>query len=340
MSATFEAIAADIKARKFASLYLFCGDEEFFIDALTDLVDQYALNEMEKAFNQTIIYGKDVTARQVVEAAGRLPMMAERQVVIVKESQDMNLRKDEDNEILLHYFKKPVPSTVLVLAWKHGKPDGRKAFVKELQKKGVYFESKSLYDNQVSPWVRNWLHQRKFKIEEQAAELLVEFTGTDLSKVVNELQKLILNKAPGSVITADDIEKGVGLSKEFNVFELSNALGHKNKTKSYRIANYFSANPKNGPFVMILGTLQGFFAKVYIASQMKQSDDKELASKLKVNPFFVKDYRNAARNYPEKKLREIFHTLEEYDLRFKGVNATNNITEGELVKELVYRILE
>lgn len=337
-ASAFESIAADIKARKFAPVYFFCGEEEFFIDQLTDLIEQHALTDMEKAFNQTIVYGKDVNARQVVEAAGRLPMMAERQLVVVKEAQALSL-KEEEEERYLSYLKKPVPSTVLVFAWKHGTPDGRKAFSKEIKKKGLFFESKPLYDNQVGPWVRNWLQQRKYKIEEQATELLVEFTGTDLSKVANELEKLILNKQPGATITADDIEKGVGLSKEFNVFELSNALGHKNKTKAFQIANYFVANPKNGPFVLILGTLQGFFAKVYIAAQMKHAEDKELAAKLKVNPFFVKDYKNAARNYPAQKLEQIFLLLEEYDLRFKGVNSTNNMTEGDLLKEMVVRIL-
>ncbi|MBL0308616.1 MAG: DNA polymerase III subunit delta [Bacteroidetes bacterium] len=336
---SYDSIAADIKARKFASVYFFCGEEDYFIDGLTDLIEQHALTDMEKAFNQTIIYGKDATVRSIVESAGRLPMMAERQVVIVREAQDLNLKKGEDNDLLHAYFKKPVRSTLLVFAWKHGKPDGRKAFIKEVQKSGVYFESKTLYDNQVAPWVRNWLKDRKYKIEEQANELLVEFTGNDLSKVANELEKLILNKQSGATITADDVEKGVGVSKEFNVFELSNALGQKNRTKVFQIANYFVANPKNGPFVLILGTLQGFFTKVYLAAQQKHVEDRELAAKLKVNPFFVKDYKNAARNYSEKKLEQIFHLLAEYDLRFKGVNSTNNINEGQLLKEMVIRIL-
>ncbi|MFI5140558.1 MAG: DNA polymerase III subunit delta, partial [Sphingobacteriales bacterium] len=207
-----------------------------------------------------------------------------------------------------------------------------------MKKNASYFESKPMYDNQVAPWVRGWLSQRKYKIEEQAAELLVEYTGADISKVVNELEKLIINKQPGATITEDDIEREVGISKEFNVFELSNALANKNKTKVYQIANYFVANPKNGPLVLILGTLQGFFTKVFLYHQNKSLPEKEIASVLKVNPYFIKDYKAAAKNYSEQKLEQVFYTLEEYDLRSKGVN-NSNIKEGELLKEMVTRIL-
>lgn len=334
---TFDSISADIKNRKFSPVYFFCGEEQFFIDALTDLIEANALTDMEKAFNQTIAYGKDLNARQIMETCGRLPMMAERQLVIIKEAQALNLKQDEEEQYL-RYLKNPAKSTVLVFAWKHGTPDGRKSFGKEVKKSAVYFESKTLYENQVAPWIKNWLNARKYKIEEQAAELLVEFTGTDLSKVANELEKLIINKQPGATITADDIENGVGISKDFNVFELNNALGHKDKTKAFQIANYFVANPKNGPLVLVLGTLQGFFNKIYLTHQYRNTQDKDLAAAIKVSPFFVKDYKVAARNYSEQKLEQIFYVLEEYDLRSKGVN-NNSIKEGELLKELVVRIL-
>jgi len=260
---TFESISADIKARKFAPVYFFCGEEDYFTDALTDLVEKYALNDMEKAFNQTIVYGKDLNARQIMETAGRLPMMAEKQLVIIKEAHALSLKEGEEQQYL-SYLKKPVGSTILVFAWKHGTPDGRKAFGKEMKKSAVYFESKPLYQNQVAPWVKGWLTQKKYKIEDQAADLLVEYTGNELAKVANELEKLIINKQPGATITLDDIETGVGISKEYNVFELNNALANKDKTKTYQITNYFIANPKNGPFVLILGTLQGFFTKVFL----------------------------------------------------------------------------
>jgi DNA polymerase-3 subunit delta len=334
---TFESIAADLKGKKFAPVYFFCGEEDFFIDALTELVETHGLNDMEKAFNQTIVYGKDLTSRQIMETAGRLPMMAERQVIIVKEAQALAM-KEADEEEYLRYLKKPVKSTVLVFAWKHGTPDGRKSFGKEMKKSAVYFESKPLYQNQVAPWVKNWLSQKKYKIEEQAAELLVEYTGNELSKVANELEKLIINKQPGATITLDDIENGVGISKEYNTFELNNALGNRDKTKTYQIVNYFIANPKNGPLVLILGTLQGFFSKIFLFHLNKNLPDKDIASAIKVSPFFLKDYRSAVANYNPQKLEQVFKILEEFDLRSKGVN-NRSLKEGELLKEMVARIL-
>lgn len=334
---TFENITAQIKSRKFAPIYFLCGDEPYYIDALADLLEANVLSDMEKAFNQTIAYGKDLNARQIIETCGRLPMMAERQLVIIKEAQALSLKQEEEEQYL-RYFKKPVGSTVLVFVWKHGTPDGRKAFGKEIKKVATYFESKPLYDNQVGPWVRNWLTARKYKIEDRAVDLLVESTGNDLSKVANELEKLIINKPAGATITLDDIEKGVGVSKEFNVFELNNALGARNATKAFQIANYFVANPKNGPLVLVLGTLYGFFSKVYLTHLNKNMLDKDLAGILKVSPFFVKDYKTAMRNYSEKQLEHIFHLLQTYDLRFKGVN-NYSVKEGELLRELIAQIL-
>jgi len=337
MAETFDSIAAEVKKKNFSPVYCLCGEEAYFIDSLTDLIEKHALNDMERAFNQTIVYGKDVTARQLMEICGRLPMMAERQLVIIKEAQSLNLKEDEAKQYLA-YLKNPVKSTILVFAWKHGTPDGRRAFGMELKKKAVYFESKPFYDSQVIPWIKKWVTHEKYKIDDQAVDLLVEFTGNDISKLVNELGKLIINKEPGGTITADDIEKGVGLSKEFNVFELSNALGNHDLTKAYRITNYFVANPKNGPMVVALGTLHAFFWKVYIYRTNKDLPEKDLATAMKVSPFFIKDYKTAAKHYNERKLEQIFYMLEEYDLRLKGVNNTS-IKESELLKELVARIL-
>lgn len=207
-----------------------------------------------------------------------------------------------------------------------------------MKKNAVYFESKPLYQNQVAPWVKSWLSQKKYKIEEQAADLLVEYTGNELSKVANELEKLIINKPSGATITLDDIESGVGISKEYNVFELNNALANKDKTRTFQIANYFVANPKNGPFVLILGTLQGFFTKVFLFHLNRNLPDKDIAGILKVSPFFIKDYRSAATNYNVQKLEQIFKILEEFDLRSKGVN-NRSLKEGELLREMVGRIL-
>lgn len=334
---SYDSILRDLKARKFAPVYFLCGEEEYFIDKLTDYIEANLLNDMEKAFNQTVAYGKDITARQIAETCGRLPMMAEKQLVIIKEAQALSLKEEEEKQYLA-YLKNPVKSTVLVFAWKHGLPDGRKAFGKEVKKAGVYFESKPLYENQVAPWIKAWLNERKYKIEESAAELLVEYTGTDLSKVANELEKLALNKTPGSVINQDDIERLVGISKEFNVFELNNAVGSMNRTKAYRIVNYFTANPKNGPLVLVLGTLHSYFTKVYQFHYNRNLPDKDIAPILKVSPFFVKDYRTAAQHFSTKRIEQVFNTLEEFDLRSKGVN-NGGTEEAELMREMIYKIM-
>lgn len=335
---TFEGIQYSIKGGNFAPIYFFCGEEAYFLDTLTDLIETFALTDLEKPFNQTIAYGKDLNARQIVETCGRLPMMAQRQVVIIKEAQALNLKVEEEEQFL-RYLKNPVKSTVLVFSWKHGAPDGRKAFGKEMKKAAVYFEAKRLYDNQIAKWAKDWLKDKQYKIEDQAANLLAESTGTDLSKVVNELEKLIIGKPVATTITLADIEKGVGISKEFNTFELSNALGLKNKTKAYQIANYFIANPKNGPLIMVVGILQGYFNKIYLTHQNKDITDNDLASVLKVKPYFVKDYKVAIKNYSEANLEQVFYILEEFDLRTKGIN-NHNIKEGELLKEMLYKIME
>lgn len=337
MTNEYDKILNDIKLRMFAPVYFFCGEEPFFIDVLTDKLEANVLSEMEKAFNQTIVYGKDVNARQIMEIAGRLPMMAEKQLVIVKEAQALSFKEEEEKQYLA-YLKNPVKSTVLVFAFKHGTPDGRKSFGKEVKKSATYFESKPLYDNQVAPWAKSWLKAKKYGIDEAAVELLVESTGNDLSKIANELEKLIINKPAGSTINVDDIEKGVGISKEYNSFELNNALANKDVTKAYKIVNYFAANPKNGPLPLILGTLQGFFTKLYLYNQNKHLDDKTAAGIIKVNPFFMKDYKVAAKHYNLQKVENVFKILEEYDLRSKGMNNTNT-DEGELLKEMVFKIM-
>lgn len=335
--ATFESIQSDIKARKFSPIYFFCGEQDYFIDALTDALEQNVLSEMERAFNQTILYGKDVSARQIIETARRLPMMADKQVVIIKEAQALSLKAEEEQQYLA-YMKNPVKSTVLVFAWKHGKPDGRKSFGKEMTKAAVFFEPKKLYENQVAPIIKNWLSERKYKIEDRAADLLVEFTGIDLSKVMNELEKLIIGKPTGYSINIADIEKGVGASKDYNAFELSNALSAKNKSKVQQIVNYFKANPKNGPIVLVLGTLQNYFSKLYLAHQFKGLQDKDFAASMGINPYFTKDYRLGIQNYSASQIEKVFLLLEEYDLRSKGVN-NGGADEGELMREMVFRIM-
>jgi len=332
--ADFEQILSSIKGKAFAPVYFFCGEEEFFIDQLVDAIEANVLNESEKAFNQTIIYGKDATAQNVIETCRRLPMMSERQLVIIKEAQSF---KEIDG--IISYLKSPVRSTILVMAHKHGLPDKRKSFGKEIQKQSVYFESIPLRDYQLPPWIKNYVRSKGYKIEDNAVELLAEHTGTEISTVSNEIDKLIINRPKGSNITTTDIEKGVGVSKEYNSFELSNALAYKDVTKAHKIVNYFAANPKNGPIPLVLGTLQAFFSKVWVCYHNRQKSDNELAVILRVLPFFVKDYKTACAKYSTKKMEYIFYVLEEYDLRSKGIN-NNGVEDGELLKEIIIKILE
>jgi DNA polymerase-3 subunit delta len=332
--ADFEHILLSIKSRVFQPVYFFCGEEEFFIDQLVDAIEANVLPENEKAFNQSIIYGKDATAQNVIETCRRLPMMSDKQLVIIKEGQSF---KEIDG--IISYLKNPVKSTVLVIAYKHGLPDKRKTFGKEIQKQSVYFESGPLRDYQMPAWIKKHIKEKGYKIDDTAVELLAECTGTDLSTVSNEISKLIINKPKGSSISSADIEAGVGVSKEYNSFELSNALANKDATKAHKIVNYFVANPKNGPIPLVLGTLQGFFSKVWVCHHNRQKSDNDLAGLLRVNPYFVKDYKTACAKYSAQKMEYIFYVLQEYDLRSKGI-GNNSIKEGELLKEVIIKILE
>lgn len=334
-----EALLTAIRNRKFEPVYFFCGEEPYYIDLLTNALEQHVLSEMEKAFNMTILYGKETSVRQVTEACGRLPMMAERQLVIVREAQALEMRAEADEKMLLNYLKKPVPSTVLVFAWKNGKPDGRKSFGKELQKSAVYYESAIIKDEgAIATWIKKWLSEREFKITDNAASLLVEFTGNELSKVSNELEKLILNKAPKTTINEQDIESGVGISKEYSVFELTNAILQHDVTKANRIVNYFAANPKSGPIQQILPLLYGNFTKVYRCHFLRGLNDNDTAAALGIVFFAAREYKQATRHYSLSKLEQIFGILEEYDLRSKGIYNYNTGPDG-LLRELIFRIM-
>lgn len=334
---TFDAVMADIKARKFAPVYMFCGEEAYFIDLLTEAIENGVLNDMEKAFNFTVLYGEDSNARQIIETAGRLPMMAEKQVVIVREAQALSMKEAEELQYV-NYLKKPVSSTILVFAWKYGKPDGRKSFGKLLLKDAVFVECAPLKENQIAAWIKKWITDKGFKIEQNAADLLTEYAGTNLSSISNELEKLIINKAKGTAITLDDIEQQVGVSKDYNSFELCDALGAKKRSKVYKIVNHFAANPKSGPMPLVLGTLQNYFVKLYQLQTGRNLSDNELAGLMKVAPFVVGKTREVAKLYPIEKVEAIFELLSEYDLRSKGLGSSG-VKDGELLKELTFRIL-
>lgn len=333
MSATFQSIMADLKRKVYHPVYFLCGEEPYYIDKITDFIANNVLEEHEREFNQTVIYGKETEIANVIEYAKQFPMMANHQVVIVKEAQ--NLRKIED---LQSYLENPSKSTVLVLAHKYKKPDKRKAFGKKLAKHSVYFESKKLYENKIPDWISSYLSERKYRISPKASLLVTEYLGTDLSKVANELDKLMLNLPEGTEISPKDIEENIGISKDFNTFELQGALGKKDLYKANLIAQHFALNAKEHPLVVTISSLYTYFSKILGYHFLKDRSQATVATALKVHPFFVKEYELAARNYPAKKAVAIIRYLKDFDLRSKGVNNPST-SDGELLKELVFKIL-
>ncbi len=330
---TFDQIMQELKSGKYRPIYFLMGDETYFIDKITNYIVQNALPPEQHAFNQIVMYGKDITVAQIDDTARRFPMMADRFVVIVKEAQ--NLRNIEN---LVYYVQKPLKSTILVINYKYKTLDKRKKLYKELQKNAVLFEAKKLYENQVPGWITKYLKEKKFSIDPKAMMLLIDHLGTDLEKIVNEIDKLIISKQQGTIITIDDIEENIGISKEYNTFELQNALIDRDIVKANRIVKHFGANPKNYPLIMTINSLYYFFSKLFLVHSLKIKSKQNVASALKVHPFFAQSYIKAAQNYNLTKLVYIISLLREYDLKSKGVNNTS-MPEGELLKELIFKIL-
>lgn len=329
----FDEILTNLRKKVYQPVYFLMGDETYFIDEICDYIANNVLDESEKEFNQSILYGKDTDVATIISEAKRFPLMGTHSVVIVKEAQ--HIRKIEDLEI---YLDQPQPSTILVICYKYKTLDKRKKFTKELSKKAILFESKKLYDNQIPDWIQSYLSKRNYSIHPKAAYLLSEYLGSDLGKITNELDKLMLIIEKGREITSEIIERNIGISKDFNNFELNNALGKRDVLKSNLIAKHFAANPKDNPLVVTIGVLFGFFQKTLLYHTLKDKSKNNVASTLKINPFFVRDYELAARNYPKGKLVKIISYLREYDLKSKGVN-NSSVSEGELLKELLYKIL-
>jgi DNA polymerase-3 subunit delta len=328
-----EKIINDIKNRKLKPIYFLMGDEPYYIDLITDCIDKTVLSEDEKGFNQVVLYGRDTTVEDIVSNAKRYPMMAEYQVVIVKEAQELSRTIDK----LESYAENPQPTTILVFCYKYKTLDKRKKVTKNIEKNGVVFESKKLYENQVSTWINQVLIASGYKIEPKASAMLVEFLGTDLSKISNELDKLKIILPQGTLITAEHIEKNIGISKDYNVFEFRSALGEKNILKANRIAQYFAQNPKDNPITLITSQVFAFYLQLLQYHGLSDKSQGNVAKVLKVNPYFVKDYETAARNYPMKKVSAIVAALRDIDLKSKGVGA-NALPPSELLKEMLIAI--
>lgn len=327
-------IQDDIQKGQIRPIYFLMGEEAFYIDAITELVENNILSEEEKGFNQVVLYGRDVTIAEIISHAKRYPMMAEKQVVIVKEAQSLS-RSIED---LVPYAEQPQESTVLVICYKYKTLDKRKKLAKVIQKHGVLFESNKLYENQIPDWININLKEKGYSIQPKGALMLVEFLGTDLSKINNELNKLMLIIPQGETITPNLIEENIGISKDFNNFELRNAIGSKNKYKANQIAQYFSQNPKNNPLVMTISLLNSFFTQLLIFHGLKDKSRGNVSKALGINPYFFDEYQTAFKNYPMRKVAQIIRDLRTADLQSKGVKA-GNMTHGDILKELLYKIL-
>ena len=329
----YEQILSDIKKRKFSPIYFLCGEEPYYIDQVSHELSESVLAEEEREFNQHVLYGLETDVSQVIAESRKFPMMAPFNVVIVKEAQHL-----KDIDLLEKYFNKPAPSTVLVICYKNKKLDKRKSSYKALQKAGIYLETKKLYDNQVPDWISSHLGHAGYHISVRNALMINEFLGNDLAHISNELGKIILNLPQGSTVTGEVIEEYIGINKEYNTFELNNALGHRNVIKANRIVNYFGQNDKKYPIQMVISTLYTHFAKILKYHYVRGKAKGEQASFIGVHPFFLKDYDLAARHYGPGKILQVFDLLHDYDLKSKGIGNAS-VGSGELMKEMVYRIL-
>ena len=326
-------ITKDIKAGNLKPIYFLMGEEPYYIDKLTEFIEQNVLQEHERDFNQSILYGRDVTMEDVIGTAKRFPMMADRQVVVVREAQELSRTIDK----LEAYAENPQPTTVLVFAYKYKTLDKRKKITKLLDKVGVVFESKKLYENQVGDWIKRVLSGQGYSIDNKAVAMLVEFLGTDLSKINNESEKLKIILPKGHTFTPNDIDENIGFSKDFNNFELRKAIGEKDQVKAYQIIDYFAQNPKDNPLVVTTGLVFGFFSQLLQYHGLKDKSQANAAKILKVNPYFVKDYEVAFRNYPMKKVSAIVAALRTLDVKSKGVGAAST-SQHDLLKELLITI--
>jgi DNA polymerase-3 subunit delta len=340
---TFDQIIGDIRKKVYAPVYFLHGDETFYIDAIAEALEKQVLNESEREFNQTVLYGKDTDLLTLISTAKRYPMMASYQVVIVKEAQDIRnlISKAEGKDSrdpLIEYIQKPTPTTILVFCYKYKTLDKRTRLFKALQSGCVVFESKKLYDNQIPDWITRHILSKGFRTNPKATQLMAEYLGTDLSRIANEVDKLVLNLKPGDEITATMVEENIGISKEFNVFELQSALGKRNIFKANQIVQYFGRNPKNNPLVLTIPSIFTFFMKLLTYHSLTDRSRNAVAAALGINPYFVTEYETAAKAYPYPLVIRNISYLRDYDLRSKGVR-NDSTGDDELLKELVYKLL-
>jgi len=328
-----EKIISDWANKRFKPVYWLEGEEEYFIDQVMDYAEHHLLSETEAGFNLSVFYGKDAQWADVINACRRYPMFSERQVVLLKEAQQMR-----DIEKLESYIENPLPSTVFVVSYKEKKVDGRTRLARLLKEKGVVLSAKKIYDSKLPEWTQEMVEKKGYSITPKAIRMLVDHTGNDLTRIENETEKILVNLGKRKNITEDDIEQYIGISKEYNVFELQTAIAEKNLAKAIRIISYFESNPKAGPIQLILPSLYAFFSKVFMIYGVQSKDEKTVANAIGVNPFFAKDYLQAAKNYTYPGIENILLLLHSYNLKSVGINDTGT-EDASLMKEMVYKMI-
>jgi len=330
----FKQIENDIKSKKFSPIYLLMGEEEFYIDYLTNLITENSISKSEKEFNYNVLYGKETNVDELISICKKFPLMSNYQVVVLKEAQDLSRTIDQ----LAGYANNFLESTILIINYKHKSLDKRKSLYKIISKNGVVFESKRLYENQVQQWITDQLNDKSIKISNKAVAMIVDFLGTDLSKINNELSKLIQLKKDLKEISENEIEKYIGISKEYNNFELRNAISEKNTFKAFQIADYFSKNPNSNPLVVTISMVFDFFSKLLLYHANDSLPDSKKAFIMKINPYFIKEYNRASKNYSIKRVTQVISIIREYDLKSKG-SGVKNISHLDLLKEMIVRIV-
>jgi len=330
-------IIEDIQKGNIKPVYFLAGDEPFFIDQISQYIENNLLPEDARSFDQMIVYGLDVNLPDLILQARRFPMIGDRQVIIVKEAQHL-FKKKSDTDALEVYLNNPMETSVLVFNYKHKKLDKRKKIYKQIQKKGIYFESKKLYESDTLKWITQSVKASGYSIDIKSAQMLIDFLGTDLAKIQNELNKLYIILPEKTAITPEIIEEHIGISKDYNNFELKSAIATGDYLKAQKIIQYFTANPKEHPIVVTMAVLYNFFRDLFIYHSLPDKSQYAAAKALGVNPYFVKEYQLGARNYPMKKVTRNINYLKDADLKSKGVDA-GSMTAKDILNELVFKLM-
>jgi len=338
MTSTYIQLVKDFQKRSFANIYLFYGEEPYYIDELSDYLTDHVLSGIEKELNQVVLYGRDSSAATVVNYSKQFPMVGERQLIVLREAQDMDFKKEENLNLLLSYINRPQPSTILVLCYKYKTPPAKLLKALTVSDMSATVESKRKYENEMPSWITTQVKSCGYSISDKAAIMLVEYLGTNLEKINNELGKLYINHPKDKTITEDVIEKYIGISKDYNIFEFQRALAKKNVMKVNQIAHHFALNPGDNPLFKTIPMLFSFFSKVLLIHSLPDKSESFIMSKAKLSSFTKQDYLDACRNYNSKKVQDIIGWLRECNVRALGFENYST-DQGELLRELVFKIL-